>query len=664
MSIKEKIAYIRDIKDASEIPSGAVPGNVVEFGSEGLRDSGKKLDDYYDKEQADEAISEAVQEHANNTDIHVTAEEKATWNSKQDAINDLSQIRSNAQAGAAAKTGLASHKNDTTVHVTSNEKAEWSGKQDAISDLSDIRENAEKGAEAYNRDEVVIENGDASAISAATETTADTSIHSVDGEINNLPSKGFKMNLAAYVGKVVSGVKIEEVLFKSVGLYISSLDPHIKARLAVFEDGESESVAISDMITISSAIELNAFVFSSPVWLKADRDYEFKVVVDGTNDYVSSMSMQFSTDFVVEGFKEYSGGSYSSLSGCFKGSSVVQCKTKTIIPLAKKSDVPTKTSQLTNDSGFLTNESPELKQKADSTSIDDEFSSENDYAVGETCIYNGALYRCIEAVESGNDWDASHWVATTIKDELKQKNADWNENNPNDPAYIQNKPTIPEAVTVDDTLTQEGAAADAKAVGDALVGINSHYLFAELTKPEPVGSTYTYQLEDRAINYIKIKVAYGENIVLSSPPSYSVGGVDMARDFVVVFSVTTESDLVEEVEVETPGNAVNYAGEAAKVVALVGVNGVYRLTAYRFTEVDRESTRYLVTGASDPAYTAVREIERALDAVLADGGVAVYTPGIYMFNADTGMYYKLAMTGGIGDNPEVNIMIDQEGVQK
>jgi hypothetical protein len=51
-----------------------------------------------------------------------------------------------------------------------------------------------------------------------------------------------------------------------------------------------------------------------------------------------------------------------------------------------------------------------------------------------------------------------------------QAQADWSQTDATAPDFIKNKPTIPAAVTVDATLTQQGAAADAKAVGDALRG--------------------------------------------------------------------------------------------------------------------------------------------------------------------------------------------------
>ena len=109
--------------------------------------------------------------HIANDDIHVTAAQKTAWSGKQDAIEDLATIRSNASAGAAAKTAvdamgdivshdasefaLAGHNHDsayqakitssakvdadliddsTSVNkfVTAAQKTAWSNKQDAL----------------------------------------------------------------------------------------------------------------------------------------------------------------------------------------------------------------------------------------------------------------------------------------------------------------------------------------------------------------------------------------------------------------------------------------------------------------------------------------------------------------------------------------------------
>ena len=111
--------------------------------------------------------------HVANGDIHVTAADKTAWNGKQDAISDLSTIRSGAAAGATAvqpgdlatvaTTGAYSDLSGTpTIPVVdqtysaSSANAQSgvavasaiSGKQDTISDLSTIRSGAAAGATA------------------------------------------------------------------------------------------------------------------------------------------------------------------------------------------------------------------------------------------------------------------------------------------------------------------------------------------------------------------------------------------------------------------------------------------------------------------------------------------------------------------------------------
>lgn len=65
---------------------------------------------------ADEVARAAITAHAGNTEIHVTADEKAGWDGKVD------------------ETDFTDHKNDTTAHVTADEKGSWNAK----AELSDI----------------------------------------------------------------------------------------------------------------------------------------------------------------------------------------------------------------------------------------------------------------------------------------------------------------------------------------------------------------------------------------------------------------------------------------------------------------------------------------------------------------------------------------------
>ena len=63
-------------------------------------------------------LSSDLVDDTNHTHKFVTAEEKATWNNKQDAIDDLETIRSNATAGKSASDTIATYGNIVT-HNTS-----------------------------------------------------------------------------------------------------------------------------------------------------------------------------------------------------------------------------------------------------------------------------------------------------------------------------------------------------------------------------------------------------------------------------------------------------------------------------------------------------------------------------------------------------------------
>lgn len=619
MAVKEKIAYVKDIEEATALPSGATSGNIVIFGDGKLVDSQRNLDDIPDKEQVRQEISEAIESHA-ESDGHVTAEDREKWNSKQDAIGDLQNIRTNASKGAEAKTELAEHENNQNVHVTPEEKTKWNSKQDAIGDLGTIRENAEKGLEAAGRDEIVMSGNTVDAVSSEVSISSDQTIVSMGVSSESRPQAcGFKMNLMSYVKGVASDVKIREVCFRYITVYL--FNSTVAAKLVIYRAGEENPIAESGKLELVSASggAQNTFEFLTNVWLAADAEYEFKIVTWDGGITVPNLTLYLSPEPIIEGFKEYSGDSYSSWEGCFKGESVFQLKTSARIELAKKSDIPTKTSQLENDSNFV-----------DQTALDDKVDKED--------------FTSLERA---------------VKDGTHQKQADWLQNDPAKPDFIKNKPKIPNGVTVDATLTKSGFAADAQTVGLALARLNPHYKSVSLT-PTVDDHVMRYQLVDRAVNHISLDVAYGDRIALEPPNSTEAGSV---REFVVVFNIATESDLVDEVSIESDGNMVNYAGETAEILASVG-----RLTVFRFIEIHRASDRFLVTGASDPAYTAVRQMEQALDDILADGGISELTtpfrPGVYLYNVDTGKYHKVVISGGTEDDEEVNIGVEQEGVQK
>ena len=76
--------------------------------------------------------NESLNDHINNDDIHVTAEDKAKWNAATENNGD----------------GHTHPNKEVLDGITANKVSSWDNKQDAIADLSTIRSNAEKGASA------------------------------------------------------------------------------------------------------------------------------------------------------------------------------------------------------------------------------------------------------------------------------------------------------------------------------------------------------------------------------------------------------------------------------------------------------------------------------------------------------------------------------------
>ena len=57
-------------------------------------------------------------------------------------------------------------------------------------------------------------------------------------------------------------------------------------------------------------------------------------------------------------------------------------------------------------------------QAGDANNLAADYSSSKTYSVGEYCIYNGSLYRCITAITTAEAWTAAHWTAAVIGDDV------------------------------------------------------------------------------------------------------------------------------------------------------------------------------------------------------------------------------------------------------
>jgi hypothetical protein len=172
------------ISDLADIRSGAAAGaTAVQPGDLAPVATSGSYDDLTDKPsipsftQAQQAAIDSgidatkvglYDTHVGDLDIHVTPADKTAWNGKQDAISDLSTIRSGAAAGATAVQpsemdaaladkqdviqDLSTIRSGAAAGATAVQPADMASaladKQDVISDLSDIRSGAAAGATA------------------------------------------------------------------------------------------------------------------------------------------------------------------------------------------------------------------------------------------------------------------------------------------------------------------------------------------------------------------------------------------------------------------------------------------------------------------------------------------------------------------------------------
>lgn len=62
---------------------------------------------------------------------------------------------------------------------------------------------------------------------------------------------------------------------------------------------------------------------------------------------------------------------------------------------------------------------PRYNELVDSVAdICEEFSKLSTYDVGDYCIYENVLYKCVDPVTVEGDWDSTKWIATSVTKEI------------------------------------------------------------------------------------------------------------------------------------------------------------------------------------------------------------------------------------------------------
>lgn len=299
--------------------------------------------------------------------------------------------------------------------------------------------------------------------------------------------------------------------------------------------------------------------------------------------------------------------------------------------------IPTATSQLTNNSGYITQADVPTNVSAftndadyvAATVVDAEYNtSEHGYVEGDTCTHGGKFYICVQDVPQGAPWDdeSGDWREATLKEVVSgwsiAAHPDWNEEDPTSPAYIRNKPNI-------------------------------EYKVVELVSvPNASSTNLTFQLQDRAVNVIEAEISDTRNITLLLPAK---AGSSISRDFYVVFAIDSERNVPVEV---AQASLVDCAGEQASVFSLADEKRV----TYKFTETSDDSRIFMVSGY-DIVHQKMQEIEAALDYLISGGdpGGGEIVSNVYIPDEDN-LYHKLTAT--TDEDGNVNISVENEGVPK
>lgn len=59
-----------------------------------------------------------------------------------------------------------------------------------------------------------------------------------------------------------------------------------------------------------------------------------------------------------------------------------------------------------------------LKGKYTADTVSDEYNNEKSYFIGDYCIYNNKLFKCITDIENGEEFDLNKWELTSCVHEI------------------------------------------------------------------------------------------------------------------------------------------------------------------------------------------------------------------------------------------------------
>ena len=342
----------------------------------------------------------------------VSASEKATWSGKQDAISDLATIRSGAEAGSTAlqpndnvseltndagylvaadisgkqdkidsthklDADLVDDSTSTNKFVTAANKTTWNGKQDAINDLSTIRSNATAGKSAKDAVDAMgdIVSHDADEFAEAEHTHAISDVTNLQTTLDgkqaqitstnklsaDLLSEGTTNKLVSSTEKTTWNNKQNAISDLTTIRNNASAGAGAATTIAGYGDivthdadefaEATHSHAISDVTNLQTTLDGKQASITSTNKLSAD------LISDGTTNKTVT-----STEKTTWNNKQNAISDLSTIrSGAEAGATAVQpgdladvATSGDYEDLTNTPTIPTKTSDLTNDEGFIT----------------------------------------------------------------------------------------------------------------------------------------------------------------------------------------------------------------------------------------------------------------------------------------------------------------------
>ena len=192
---------------------------------------------HYTIEEVDAEIGSSI-EHINNSSIHVTAQNKQAWNDKYDkpeqgipstdmteAVQMSLDKADHSMPGDTHIPSTLAEMIDDIDHrtVTDGEKSVWSGKQNAIPDLSDIRSGATAGSTAYQKPQVGIPSTDMTEAVRVSLGKADTAVQDLSPITDLIPVEASQNNQLADKAFVNSSIGTATAQFKGTFNLVTDL---------------------------------------------------------------------------------------------------------------------------------------------------------------------------------------------------------------------------------------------------------------------------------------------------------------------------------------------------------------------------------------------------------------------------------------------------------